>query len=140
MLVPVLEVECHKNHINLINPTHPLLAVALDCLKSRERECPSAQELCHRIATQKVEPQYSQSVLEGEREGRRGDSVAAEALAAKDRDIRERDNQLQEKETRIRNLEEEMGVLNRRLQMAGVQVCWLQAKIEELQQKDEELK
>ena len=69
VLVPVLEVECHKNHINLINPTHPLLAVALDCLKSRERECPSAQELCHRIATQKVEPQYSQSVLEGE-EGR----------------------------------------------------------------------
>ena len=72
VLVPVLEVERRKNHIDLINPTHPLLAVALDCLKNKERECPSAQELCHRIATLKAEPQYSQSVQEGEREGRRG--------------------------------------------------------------------
>ena len=65
VLVPVLEVERRKNHIDLINPTHPLFSVALDCLKNRERERPSAQELCHRIATLKVEPQYSQSVGEG---------------------------------------------------------------------------
>jgi len=87
VLVPVLEVERRKNHIDLINPTHPVLAVALDCLKNRERERPSAQELCHHIATLKVEPQYSQSVQEGERKERRGDSVAAEVLAAKEREI-----------------------------------------------------
>ena len=140
VLVPVLEVERRKNHIDLINPAHPLLPVALDCLKNRERERPSAEELCHRIAALKVEPQYSQSVQEGEREGGRGDSGTAEALAAKDRDIRERDNQLQEKDNRIQTLEEEVGVVNRQLQMAGVQVRWLQdTKIEELRQKDEEL-
>ena len=140
VLVPVLEVERRKNHIDLINPTHPLLTVALDCLKNRERERPSAQELCQRIAALKVEPQYSQSVQEGEREGGRGDSGTAEVLAAKDRDIRERDNQLQEKDNLIRTLEEEVGVVNQRLQMAGVQVRRLQdTKIEELRQKDEEL-
>ena len=133
VLVPVLEVDRRKNHIDLIDPAHPLLPVALDCLKNRERERPSAQELCRRIATLKVEPQYSQSVQEGEREGGRGDSGTAEALAAKDRDIRERDN-------RIRTLEEEVGVVNRQLQVAGVQVRRLQdTKIEELRQKDEEL-
>ena len=133
VLVPVLEVDRRKNHIDLIDPAHPLLPVALDCLKNRERERPSAQELCRRIAALKVEPQYSQSVQEGEREGGRGDSGTAEALAAKDRDIRERDN-------RIRTLEEEVGVVNRQLQVAGVQVRRLQdTKIEELRQKDEEL-
>ena len=140
VLVPVLEVERRKNHIDLINPTHPLLAVALDCLKNRERERPSAPELCHRIATLKVEPQYSQSVREGEREEGGGDNGAAEVLAAKDRDIRERDNQLQEKENRIQSLEEEVGVLGRWLQMAGVQVRRLQDKgFEELQEKYQEL-
>ena len=120
VLVPILEVERRKNHIDLINPTHPLLAMALDCLKNRERERPSAQELCHHIAALKAEPQYSQSVQEGEREGRRGDSVAAEVLAAKDRDIQERDNQVREKETRILNLEEEVGVLSQHLPFATV--------------------
>ena len=130
-LVPVLEVERRKNHIDLINPTHPLLPVALDCLKNRERERPSAQELCHHLATLKVEPQYSQSVEEGEREKGRGDSGAAEVLAAKDRDIRERDNQLQE--NRIQHLEE-------LLEMAGEQIHRLQdKKFEELQEKDQEL-
>ena len=153
-LVPVLEVDRRKNHIDLINPAHPLLPVALDCLKNRERERPSAQELCCRIAVLKVEPQYSQSVQEGERKGGRGDSGAAEVLAAKDRDIRERDNRLQEKENllaakdryiqekenRIQNLEDEVGVVGRRLQMAGVQVRRLQdKKFKELQDKDQEL-
>ena len=139
-LVPVLEVDRRKNHIDLINPAHRLLPVALDCLKNREKERPSTQELCDCIAALKVEPQYSQSVQEGEREGGRGCSGAAEVLAAKDRDIQERDNRLQEKENRIQNLEEEVGVLGRQLQMAGVQVRQLQdKKFEELQEKDQEL-
>ena len=140
VLVPVLEVERRKNHIDLINHTHPLLPVALDCLKNRERERPSAQELCQRIATLKVEPQYSQRVQEEgseEREGERGDSRAAEAMAAVERDIRERDNQ-------IENLQQEVEVLGHQLQMAGVQIHQLQdRKVEELhqelQRKDEEL-
>jgi len=87
-----------------------------------------------------VEPQYSQSVEEGEREEGGGDSRTVEVLAAKDRDIRERDNQLQEKENRIQSLEDEVGVLGRRLEMAGVQVRRLQdKKFEELQEKDQEL-
>ena len=142
VLVPVIEVDRRKNHIDLINPAHPLLPVALDCLKNREKERPSAQDLCCRIAVLKVEPQYSQSVQEGEGKGRMGDSGLADVLAAKDRDIRERDNRLQEKENRIQNLEEEVGVLGRRLQMAGVtvqQVRRLQDKrLEEVQEKDQE--
>jgi len=39
-LVPVLEVERRKNHIDLINPTHSLLPVALDCLRSGRENAP----------------------------------------------------------------------------------------------------
>jgi len=62
-----------------------------------------------------VKPQYSQSV----QEERRGDSGVTEALAAKDKAIQERDN-------RNRTLEEEVSVLGRQLQIAGVQVRQLQ--------------
>ena len=43
--VPVLEAERRKNHIDLIEPTHVLLPIAKDCLKYKERERPSSEEL-----------------------------------------------------------------------------------------------
>jgi len=51
--VPVPEVERRQSHIDLVDPAHPLLPVALDCLKDIERNRPSAQELCHRLAALK---------------------------------------------------------------------------------------
>ena len=46
--VPVPETERRKSHIDLIDPTHPLLPMAIDCLSYNEEDRPSAQELCHR--------------------------------------------------------------------------------------------
>ena len=34
--VDIPEIERRKSHIGLIDPAHPLLLVALDCLKDRE--------------------------------------------------------------------------------------------------------
>ena len=34
--VDIPEIECRQSHICLIDPPHPLLLVALDCLKDRE--------------------------------------------------------------------------------------------------------
>ena len=34
--VDIPEIECRQSHIDLIDPAHPLLLVALDCLKDRE--------------------------------------------------------------------------------------------------------
>ena len=59
--MPVRELERRKNHIALINPNHPLLAVALDMLKDRDYERPSSQEISSRLSALKEAPQYAQS-------------------------------------------------------------------------------
>ena len=58
----VTEIERRQNHISKIDPNHPLRQVALDCLKDRDVERPSAQQLCERVAALKEDPQYSESV------------------------------------------------------------------------------
>jgi serine/threonine protein kinase len=58
----VPEIERRQNHISTIDPNHPLKRVALDCLKDRDIERPSAQQLCERVAALKENPQYSESV------------------------------------------------------------------------------
>ena len=60
--MPVSEIERRQNHLNEIDPNHILLPIALDCLKDRDVECPSAQQLCERVAALKEDPQYSESV------------------------------------------------------------------------------
>ena len=64
--VPISEIERRQNHISEIDPNHNLLQVILDCLKDRNVERPSAQQLCERIAALKEGPQYSESVREVE--------------------------------------------------------------------------
>ena len=49
-----LETERHKSHIDLIDPTHPLLRIATNCLSYSEEERPSASDLCHRLAALKL--------------------------------------------------------------------------------------
>ena len=60
MLVP--ELKRQQNHINETDLNHPLKQVALDCLKDRDVEHPSTQQLCERVAALKEDPQYSESV------------------------------------------------------------------------------
>ena len=56
------ETERRKKDIDLIDPSHPLLPIALHCLKDRDAERPSADELCERLASLKREPRYTHSV------------------------------------------------------------------------------
>ena len=60
--VPVPEIERRQNHVSEIDPNHPLKQVALDCLKDRDVERPSAQHLCERVVALKEGLQYSESV------------------------------------------------------------------------------
>ena len=80
--VPVPEVERRQSHIDRVNPAHPLLPVTLNCLKDKDSERPSAQELCHRLAALKEAPQYSESVLQAQRATTDGESVQIRELRA----------------------------------------------------------
>ena len=59
-LVP--EIERRKDHINLIDPKHPLLPVALDCLSDSEQDRPTARQLCCQLVMLKEAPAYANSM------------------------------------------------------------------------------
>ena len=88
--VRVSEIERRNNHISEINTAHPLLPIALDCLKNREGERPSTGELCQRLAALKDTPEYTES--ERAVEDRRTTQQAT--LAERDRQITELRQQL----------------------------------------------
>ena len=54
----VPEIERRQNHISQVDPNHPLLPIALDCLRDCDFERPSAQQLCERVAALKERSTY----------------------------------------------------------------------------------
>ena len=62
VLIQFPETERRKKDIDLVDPNHPLLPLALHCLKDDDTERPSADELCGRLATLKGEQMYTRSV------------------------------------------------------------------------------
>ena len=60
--VRVSEIERRQNHIGKIDPSHPLLSIALDCLKDKDTERPLAQQLCEKMASLKQNPKYEESM------------------------------------------------------------------------------
>ena len=64
--IRVPEIERRQNHIGEVDPNHALLRVTLDCLKDRDIERPSAQQLYERVAALKENQEYSESVRAGQ--------------------------------------------------------------------------
>ena len=62
LMVCVPEVDRQQNHISQIDRSNMLLPIALDCLKDRDVERPSAQQLCERVAALRVTNVYAESV------------------------------------------------------------------------------
>ena len=91
ILIPIPDSERRKPHIDLIDPTHPLLQTALRCLSYSEGDRPTAQDLCQQIATLKEAPHYTQSVEHAQEGGRRGQSDETERQV---REVREQTEQL----------------------------------------------
>ena len=136
-LVQFLETERRKKDIDLIEPSHPLRLIALHCLKDRETERPSADELCGRLASLKREPRYTHSVeqtrghiqevtnmKDGELERVIGETQRAEQLLKEHETIIEQfleecRNLLQEKEEEIERLQQKVGELELAQQIPG---------------------
>ena len=135
--VPIPEVERRQSHIDLVDPAHPLLQVALDCLKDRDRERPSAQELCNRLAAPKDTPQYCESVQQGQRATTDGEHARIRELQA---EAQERQKQLQEKDRTIANnetqLEEKDRTIATRERQLHQHARTIATKERQLQEKD----
>ena len=93
--IDVPELERRKAHIDPIDPTHPLLRVALDCLKDKEEPRPTAEQLCSRLIALKGSTAYQDS-LQQTPEG-----LASQTPPAR---VRELEQQLREREDRIEDL------------------------------------
>ena len=93
LYAPIPEIERRRSHIDLVDPVHPLLPVALNCLKDRDRERPSAPELCNHLAALKEAPQYGESVQQAQRATTGGESVQIRELRA---EVQERQREMEQ--------------------------------------------
>ena len=123
--VEVLEIERRQSHIDLIDPTHPLLPVALDCLKNRDRERPSCHELCGRMSTLKASPKFTESVQQSQ--------VNTKLTQSANRERQEREMQQSQQ---IQDLQQQLDSLSNQLQTQRYQ---LQEKERENQQQQKQL-
>ena len=143
------ETERRKKDIDLIEPSHPLRPIALNCLKDRDTERPSADELCGRLASLKREPRYTHSVeqtrghfqrfqdeLERER-AEHHEQLQRERAALQEQLQRERaalqeqlqreraalQEQLQREQLLVRNLQEEVDTLKHSPREEGTEIA-----------------
>ena len=89
--IVVPEMQRRSAHLKLISGTHPLKAMALNCLKGKERERPSAQQLSNSLSQLKGAPQYAESKQQGQTGERNGQEVGS--LRRQVRDLQQRDQE-----------------------------------------------
>ena len=107
--IPILETERRKNHIDLIDPSNPLLAIAIDCLHYRAKDRPLASELSHRMFQLKNDERYTTSTLQTQQETDTKLSTEVE------QQIRELHKQVENQEEIIRDLQVRNSELQGRL-------------------------
>ena len=102
--MPVPETHRRKNHIDLIDPNHALLSIAVDCLQFQEKDRPSSEEVCQRLAGLKETREYRESVR-----------IHHHAIQAKDYQIMAQTQQLQEKDKLLQQRADEITLLSQQL-------------------------
>ena len=132
--IPIPELERRQADINRITATHPLLPVALNCIKDKEGQRPSATELCRQLAALKEAPAYAESVQESQ-QAATGQQETRASLEAKEREneelrkqLEQNEEQLQEtiqqlaqSEDTVRDKDEQLRVKDERMQEANAQ-------------------
>ena len=92
--VPIPETQRRSSHLQLISSTHPLKAIVMNCLKGKERERPSAQQLSNTLSELKGGPQYAESMQQAQSGEGNGQEVGS--LRRQVRDLQQRDQEQQQ--------------------------------------------
>ena len=96
--VPIPETERRKSHIDMINPTHELLPIAIECIHYQETERPPSEELCQRLAGLKEAREYRENAQQQHNEIKTKDDLIAsqmQQLQEKDKALQDQDEQFQ---------------------------------------------
>ena len=140
--MPVLEPERRKNHIDLINPNHALLPIAMECLKYEERERPSSEELCQRLAGLKDSQHYRDNVRQHQDEIQAKDIQIMsqnQQLLEKDRVIQDKERTIQEKERESQDKERALQDKEREITSRERQLRRLNQQLQEQEQVTAEI-
>ena len=139
----VPELERRRSHIDLIDPTHPLLRIALDCLKDKEGERPSAEQLCSSLAALKEAPRYQESLRQAQQaaqslhEGTEAQPEPQRELLQQNQELRQ---QLEEREETVQAKEREVDGLVRSMEQLRLQSeRHAEEKDTQIQQRDIEI-
>ena len=133
----VAEIERHNNHISEINTAHPLLPIALVCLKNQEGERPSSGELCQRLAALKDTPEYTES--ERAVEDRR--TTQQTSSAERDRQITKlRQQLLTQQREHDQQIQQSQGAFSARQQEHDQQIQQSQGALRARQQEIQDLR
>ena len=97
-LIVVPELDRRREHLDLVPPTHPLLQVALDCIKDKEDDRPTSEQLCSRLVALKVSDGYRESLRQ----------AAGEERAVQTDREQEMQQQPRERESRVEELAREV--------------------------------
>ena len=147
--IDIPEIERRQSHISLINPDHPLLPVALGCLKDKDRERPSCHELCGRISTLKGSPIYTESVqqsrvrigpAQSDQANREREVLHSQQIRDLHQQLQGQQLEIQQKQQQILGLRNMLTANNDQLQTLQQQIAskdeQLAGKIHQLQQKE----
>ena len=123
--VPIPETQRRSAHLQLISSTHPLKAVAVNCLKGKERERPSAQQLSNTLSELKGGPQYAESMQQAQNGEGNGQEVGS--LRRQVRDLQLRD---QEQQRAMQDQRQEIEQLHLQQQHSLAQVHQLEQQLQ----------
>ena len=105
--VPILETERRESHIKLIQPTHPLLAIASPCLTYDSQERPSAQIICHMLGDLKNTASYGESFEQNDSQNKdRKIDILQTQLENQSRQMAQKDIQLEQQAQQIQEKDE----------------------------------
>ena len=133
-LIVVPELDRRREHLDLVPPTHPLLQVALDCIKDKEDDRPTSEQLCSRLVALKESDGYRESLRQ----------AAGEERAVQTDREQEMQQQLRERESRVEELAREVQQLQLEKEEDTTQRDQLQqqirAKTNEIQQLQRQIR
>ena len=136
--VVVRELERRRSHLDLVDPTHPLLAVALSCLKDEEGQRPSAEQLCSHLSAIKQSPQYTASLRQAQQAAQSPHEGTEAAQPAPQQELLQQNEELrQQLEERVRAKEREVDGLTRNMEQLRLQS---ERQVQEIRQKEREIR
>ena len=134
VLVEVPELDRRRKHLDLVPPTHPLLQVALDCIKDKEDDRLTSEQLCSRLVALKESDGYRESLRQ----------AAGEERAVQTDREQEMQQQMRERESRVEEIAREVQQLQLEKEEDTTQRDELQqqigAKTNEIQQLQRQIR